>query len=501
MRLPEVMRVPMRIGRWGVLVAWLLLMGSLVRDRIPSLDGERAPDEIASAAPATDGQDEWMGVYLQDRKIGYTHHHLQRTEDGYEFSERSVLRIAVLGAPQTVRTVAHGKMTADLAIERFSLSLDGGIATMQVNGEADPRGVALRVATGGQEQVQRIDVDGPLYMPLTARSRLAAGGLAVGRSLTVEVFDPSAMAGHPMALAVEGREKLSVGGKERDVWLVRETFRGLKSRLWLDDAGTVLKEEGPMGLVALRESADQALAGGWENEAAFDLTAAIAIPVRQPVQDPRSLTRLTARVTGLGEVTLRDDERQSYHDGVLRVRRENDAAIGSYVLPYADARWRDDLAATPFLQVDDPAVRRAAADAVRGESDARRAAERVRRWVFESLDKVPTASIPNAVQVLEMRAGDCNEHAVLFAALARAVGLPARVVAGVVYLDGAFLYHAWNEVWLGNGWVSVDTALDQMPADATHIKLLEGGPETHATLAAVVGRLSIEILPDQDPGA
>jgi transglutaminase-like putative cysteine protease len=100
-----------------------------------------------------------------------------------------------------------------------------------------------------------------------------------------------------------------------------------------------------------------------------------------------------------------------------------------------------------------------------------------------------------------MRAGDCNEHAVLFAALARAAGLPARVVAGVVYLDGAFLYHAWNEVWLGDGWVSVDAALDQMPADATHIKLLTGGPETHATLAAVVGRLSIEVLADQDPKA
>ena len=41
--------------------------------------------------------------------------------------------------------------------------------------------------------------------------------------------------------------------------------------------------------------------------------------------------------------------------------------------------------------------------------------------------------------------------------------------------------------------------LDQLPADATHIKLLTGGPETHATLAAVVGRISIEVLPDQGP--
>jgi Transglutaminase-like superfamily len=493
--------VAMRIGRWSVFVAWLLLVGSLVRDRLP-LGSIEPPADGATALVGADGdQDDWMGVYLQDRKIGYTHHHLRRTDGGYEFSERSVLKIAVLGSPQTVRTVAHGQMTAELALKKFSLSLDGGVASMNVAGEVDQGGLALRMTTGGQEQKQHLDTKGPLYMPLTARSRLAAMGLEAGRSLKVEAFDPSAMAGHPIELVVEGRAALELGGEKRDAWLVHESFRGLQSRVWLDDEGRVLKEEGPMGLVALREEPKVALSGGWETDAAFDLTAAVAIPVKQPLANPRSLDALTVRLGGLGELEPIDDGRQSYRQGVLHIARENVGALGSYSLPYAAERWRDDLAATPFLQVDDPSIRRASAEALGGETDARRAADRLRRWVFDSLAKVPTASIPNAVQVLQMRAGDCNEHAVLYAALARAAGLPARVIAGVVYLDGAFLYHAWNEVWLGGGWLSVDAALDQLPADATHIKLLSGGPEAHAALAAVVGRLSIEIVPDQEPGA
>ena len=103
-----------------------------------------------------------------------------------------------------------------------------------------------------------------------------------------------------------------------------------------------------------------------------------------------------------------------------------------------------------------------------------------------------------------MGAGDCNEHAVLWAALARAGGLPARVVAGAVYANGAFFYHAWDEAWLGSSWVSVDPAFDQMPADATHIKLIEGGPETHAALISIIGRLGIEVVSsgsDVAPGA
>ena len=93
-----------------------------------------------------------------------------------------------------------------------------------------------------------------------------------------------------------------------------------------------------------------------------------------------------------------------------------------------------------------------------------------------------------------MGEGDCNEHSVLYAALARAAGLPTRVAAGIVYLDGAFLYHAWNEVWLGERWVAVDPTFDQFPADATHIKLVEGGPEVHDRLLQVIGRLSVDIL-------
>jgi hypothetical protein len=71
-------------------------------------------------------------------------------------------------------------------------------------------------------------------------------------------------------------------------------------------------------------------------------------------------------------------------------------------------------------------------------------------------------------------------------------------VAGIVYIDGVFLYHAWNEVWLGSGWVSVDAAYDQMPVDATHVKFVEGGPEAHVALIPLLGQLSIHLAAVRD---
>ena len=114
-------------------------------------------------------------------------------------------------------------------------------------------------------------------------------------------------------------------------------------------------------------------------------------------------------------------------------------------------------------------------------------------WTYRNLEKRPTVSLPSALEVLDQRAGDCNEHAALMAALARAVGLPARVVVGVVYTGKGFFYHAWNEVWVGR-WISLDPVMAQFPADVTHVKFIDGGLEEQIRMAQVIGNLSLEIL-------
>ena len=80
-----------------------------------------------------------------------------------------------------------------------------------------------------------------------------------------------------------------------------------------------------------------------------------------------------------------------------------------------------------------------------------------------------------ALETARQKAGDCTEHAVLAAALARAAGIPSRVVIGMAYADAfcglggkQFLYHMWTEVYVGE-WLPIDPALGAH--DATHIAL------------------------------
>jgi len=88
---------------------------------------------------------------------------------------------------------------------------------------------------------------------------------------------------------------------------------------------------------------------------------------------------------------------------------------------------------------------------------------------------------------------------VLYVAMARAVGLPARIAVGLVFMRGAFYYHAWPEVYLREGegtglWLPVDPTLNQFPADATHLRLTRGGLDKQAVILPLIGRLRMVVL-------
>jgi transglutaminase-like putative cysteine protease len=72
----------------------------------------------------------------------------------------------------------------------------------------------------------------------------------------------------------------------------------------------------------------------------------------------------------------------------------------------------------------------------------------------------------------------------LATAMCRAVGIPARIVCGVVYADSflskqdIFGGHMWTEVYIGDTWVGLDaTRSEQQGFGPGHITLARGNGE------------------------
>jgi transglutaminase-like putative cysteine protease len=157
------------------------------------------------------------------------------------------------------------------------------------------------------------------------------------------------------------------------------------------------------------------------------------------------------------------------------------------------------LAPEAFIESDAPEIIAESEIAARGATDVRDRAEKLTRYVNAILDKKPTVSLPSAREVLRTRVGDCNEHTALYVAMARAQHIPSRIAVGMVYIHGAFYYHAWPEVYIDEGsnrglWLPVDPTLNEFPADGTHLRLARGGLEKQAVILPLIGQLRMRML-------
>jgi hypothetical protein len=101
-------------------------------------------------------------------------------------------------------------------------------------------------------------------------------------------------------------------------------------------------------------------------------------------------------------------------------------------------------------------------------------AERINRWVYDSLRKTITIGVPSALATLRGATRRLQRAHQLAVALSRAAGVPARVAAGLAYVDGKFYYHAWPEIWLER-WVAIDPTFGQFPRRRRAPALTVGG--------------------------
>jgi len=391
-------------------------------------------------------------------------------------------------------------MDEGLTLESFRFSLRSGLFPFHLAGQVEDepaspgKRLRLKVSSGGKDRIQVLDLPDSPYLLGQTKLYLFLQGWEKGKRYRIPAFDPSTLQPAEMIAEVEGMESLHIGGEERELYRVRQEFRGIPVRSWIDRQGQIWKEESLTGLLLVREERRVALHQNWKPGKMADLISLTAIPVDREILHPRSLRFLRVRLKSpsLEGLTLEGDRQSRAGTEVIITKEElPPRASAPSTLPRNVREGA--LRSTPFIQSDDPDIQRQARAIVEGVEDPVEQVKRIAAWVHQVLEKRPVISIPSALEILRQKKGDCNEHATLFTALVRALGIPARIQAGIVYQEGKFFYHAWAQVYL-NGWISVDPTLNQIPADATHIRLVEGDLDRQLDLVKVIGRLKVDVL-------
>ena len=501
----------------GILAIWLGMMGWLAwREYRPRLASEVATDAALSLPPGA----MYYSLLLGGQQIGYASSTVDTLPDGLRVDDRMTLEIPAMGEVHNATAQSQALLSHSLALRSFTATMRGDIGQFEAKGEVSGDTVLLvELQSAGSTQRLRVPLKRPIVMPGFMPIQATFGKkLRVGNRFSMRIFDPMALSERDVDMRVTGDSTFIVPDSARydstqrrfvparwdtvRAWRVEQDMGGVELAAWIDQMGRVVRAQSPVGFTMERTAFEIAQENFRRREgeapllASSDLINQTAIASNVTLGDaPRGTLAVRLEGVQLSGFDLAGGRQQLRGDTLFITSETADRIRASYRLPApaGDTTLAPYLEPEALIQSEDPRIQAEARQIAGQTHDPVRVAHALNDWVNRNLKKEITVSVPSAVQVLDMRRGDCNEHTVLYVALARALGLPARTAAGVVYLRGRFYYHAWPEVYL-NGWVAVDPTFGQFPADAAHLRFTIGGLARQMELIRLIGRLKLEVI-------
>jgi len=498
----------------SILAVWLVALGwMLVREYRPTASQVLAEATLSLPPGAT-----YYTLSLGGQQIGYASNTVDTLPDAIRVEDIMTLELPALGEMHRTDAKTEAWLSRQLALRSFTATMRGDIGQFTAKGEVSGDTLlTVDLVSAGSTQRLRTPLKRPIVLPGLLPLQATFGDqLRVGNRFSLRMFDPLVMEERDISMEVTGDSTFVVPDSAAldpargrwvparwdtvRAWRVEQSMGGVQVAAWIDDFGRIVLARSPVGFTMERTAFELAhenfrrrATRGVALESGDLITqTAIASNVRL---EEAPLGTLAVRLEG---VDLKGFDlaggRQELAGDTLKVRSETEAQLrASYRLPSPNPDLAPYLEPEALIQTADPRIRAQARQIVGRLRDPRRAAQTLNAWVYENLRKAITVSVPSAVQVLESRQGDCNEHTVLYVALARAIGLPARTAAGLVHVRGRFYYHAWPEVYL-NGWVALDPTFGQFPADASHLRFTVGGLARQVELIRLIGRLKLEVV-------
>ncbi len=448
----------------------------------------------------------WTGIVFNGAKIGFSHLAVTPTADAqYEVRSEAAFVLHFLGLEKKFRFRSSDIVHSDLTLQSFDYDyhIDGN--DLKLAGEVGNGVLRVHSDTAGNRTDQDIPLAGPVYSTSILPLYPLRHGLEPGRRHTYTVYD-----GETRSLA---RVEQDVLGYETSqlfsgaAYKVETRMHGHKTTTWVAADGLPQFEMALNGvLISALETEKQArryLALASLNKQDVLLDFSMVRPDRS-IPDARTLEYLKIAIEGIEQrlaPPTDGGQRCEWADSVAtcEIRRVPPPPVitGTY-----DSRQRSHyLRPTVTAPSIDPRIH-ATAQQIAG--DAKDPLETIRRlvdWIQANIQKSPV-DVFSALDVLETKKAECQGHAYLYTAFARALGIPTRVVNGLAYSDElkGFLYHSWAESLIGGTWLPVDPTFGQVGVDATHLKLLEGESTAELMpLVDIVGRIRAKILSLEAP--
>jgi transglutaminase-like putative cysteine protease len=471
-------------------------LGWLVaREYRPAPEGENAAPSTVRLPPTST----FYALRAGPDQVGLSSVTTDTLVDGLRVTSRLDVDVPVPLVPRRILTTTEGRYDARLRLRGFTTTVSGETGQLSLVATAVSE-TELSVVVSGRgvttPDTLELKVPAGLLLPDAVPLGLASRGeLRPGAVTTLHVLDPLDLTIAPWEVHVGAESALVVadsalldsasgawlaaGLVSTSAWRVTWMERGLPVVAWIDREGGIIERATPLGLTYERQPFE-IVNSGYARRRPRNIQAA-PLEVSAPATAPERPGRLF-----LGPVDLRAAAPMLTTPWQVVAQGGLDTRIGAVRQRQATAPFPDSIPASDRRY---PASGRIVVEARRiaGADTAShaKAVQQLATWISAAIVPGPPA-FGGVQQALLRRRGDSSDRAELLVEMARALGIPARPVAGLLFGGGRFRYRAWAEVWLG-AWQPVDPTLGQFPADPSHVRLLIHSTARPAAIVSLVG--------------
>ena len=459
---------------------------------------------------------DYFAVFMEGKKAGHARQGRVVSDGKVTSSEQVSLTISRAGVSLTVTMSVKTVETTDGKPLSFESIQDLGMMKMEISGTVQPDGkLALVNRSAGSEQKSVVDWPSGALMTEGLRLLVEAKGLQEGTEYSCRIFEPTMVRALDAKTTVGSKEQVDLLGRvvtltEVKTVLGMAEMGELASTSYYDDDFNLQKSITPtMGMAMEMVACPKEFALG-ENDV-VELVDKMFIDSPAPLDNLASAESVTYHLDPIAGAKLMippndNQQLQKSSDGKVIMTVKPVAAPSGVTFPYRgnDKAALEHLEPTQFVQSDHKEIVELARRAVGRTKDAGEAVEKIEAFVADYVeDKNLSVGYASAVEVARSKQGDCTEHAVLAAALCRAVGIPAQVVTGLAYVGewrgvaSGFGGHAWTQAYVGGKWIGLDAAFRGAGGggyDAGHIALAtgKGDPGDFFSLVTTMGQFKID---------
>ena len=447
----------------------------------------------------TGEREDWLGTYYQGKKMGFTKSVTRWGTDGLVIDSTVFFKIRSKSVDQSTTIKQTTRLDLDYRLLSFSLLQEISGHRQQVEGTLKGNELRYRTKSLGYDKEKTVEFTSTTVPSSTFLLNLISDSLRVGQKGELPLFVEPLQLMVDLQYEVLRKETLQYRGESVDTFVIRQRFSGMESTIWLANDGSVYRETTDMGFESFKEERQEAQKIDEAMTISSIITMSLVKPDK-PLPRPYKKYDLVYQIHPVGSQdsipedhrqTILKSEKQADGNYITKLRVKSEPEKIGRIPQKKEALSPKYMEETAEVQSQHPMIRALARELSADSKSKWQLAKDINLWVHLNLKKEMVDTV-TALDALLERRGECQSHTFLFTALARASGIPTRIVNGLVYSKEyeGFLYHAWPEVFVGE-WRAMDPTFGQDRADATHIKLTQNSDENPFRMMEFVGKVSI----------